>query len=126
MNVGRHLARLKNLGFSLLLALVAALSSQPAETTSLAGASPSSNPTRGPNQERHAVPSELAPAHFITFRNKYGQTGVLDWKGDRVMYSGDLPIDQGTDAFFKSLYVGKTCSDGTAVRDASTKLTSIL
>jgi len=85
MNVGRHLARLKNLGFSLLLALVAALSSQPAETTSLAGASPSSNPTRGPNQERHAVPSELPPAHFIRFRNKYGQTGVLDWKGDRVM-----------------------------------------
>ena len=46
MNVGWHLARLKNLGFSLLLALVAALSSQPAETTSLACASPSSNATR--------------------------------------------------------------------------------
>src|SRR6267143_2855700 len=121
MNVGRHVARLNNLGFSLLLALVAPLSSQPAGTTTLAGASPSSNATRGPNQERHVVPSELAPVHFITFRNKYGQTRVLDWKGDRVMYSGDLPIDQGTDAFFKSLYVGKTCSDGTAVRDASTK-----
>ncbi len=38
----------------------------------------------------------LAPVHFITFRNKYDQTGVLDWKGDRVVYSGDLPIDQGT------------------------------
>jgi hypothetical protein len=31
------------------------------------------------------------------------------------MYSGDLPIDQGADAFFKSLHVGKACSDGTAV-----------
>ncbi len=96
MNVGRHLARLKNLGFSLLLALATALLSQPPGTTSFAGASPSSNATRGPNQERHAVPSELAPVHFIAFRNKYGQTGVLDWKGDRVVYSGDLPIDQGT------------------------------
>lgn len=67
MNVGRHVARLNNLRFSLLLALVAALSGQPAETTSLAGASPNSNATRGPNQERHAVPSELAPAHFIMF-----------------------------------------------------------
>jgi len=85
MNVGRHLARLKNLGFSLLLALATALLSQPPGTTSFAGASPSSNATRGPNQERHVVPSELSPAHFITFRNKYGQTRVLDWKGDRVM-----------------------------------------
>lgn len=129
MNVDGHLRRLTSCGFTFLLGLLAPLSGKRAQifkyaplsqhagtTSSLPSVDPQSTAIPETNQKPHAVASDLAPVHFITFRNKYGQTGVLDWKGDRVMYSGDLPIDQGADAFFKSLYVGKTCSDGTAVR----------
>src|SRR5260370_37511695 len=113
MNVGWHVARLKNLGFSSLLAFAVkptGWDDLPCRCQSELKRDTGTKPTA----TCPSIPTSFSA--FITFRNKYGQTGVLDWKGDRAMYSGDLPIDQGADAFSKSLYVGKTCSDVTAVR----------
>jgi len=67
MNVGWHLARLKNLGFSLLLALVAALSSQPAGTTSLAGAQSELKCDTGtkPRATRRSIRTSSGAFHYV-------------------------------------------------------------
>jgi len=54
-------------------------------------------------------------SHLVNFTNKYSQWGRLDWKGDRLTYVGDMPIEQAVDAFFNSLYAGFACRDGSVV-----------
>lgn len=53
--------------------------------------------------------------HLINFTNKYSQWGRLDWKGDRLTYVGDMPIEEAATGFFNSLYAGFTCRDGSVV-----------
>jgi len=53
--------------------------------------------------------------HLMNFTNKYGQWGRLDWTSDRLTYLGDLPVAQGANAFFQTIYAGFTCIDGNQV-----------
>jgi hypothetical protein len=52
----------------------------------------------------------------LTFRTGSGASSSLDWSGDALSYHGDLGIDQGAPAFFKTIYGAKFhCEAGSLV-----------
>ena len=42
--------------------------------------------------------------HAITITNEKGQEANIDFSGDKVVYSGDLPIDESARLFFKYVF----------------------
>jgi VWFA-related protein len=57
----------------------------------------------------------------LTFRSPSGASSVLDWRGDKLSYHGNLGINQGAPALFKSLFESRYhCDAGKLVsNDAS-------
>lgn len=53
------------------------------------------------------APAPKAPVQIITqltFRSSSGASSLLDWSGDKLWYHGNLGINQGAPALFKSLF----------------------
>jgi hypothetical protein len=40
----------------------------------------------------------------LTIRNEAGKSAILDFSGDSVKYSGDLPVEESAKIFFTALY----------------------
>lgn len=40
------------------------------------------------------------PNRTITFKNEAGEEAILDYSGDSITYSGDLPVDEAARLFF--------------------------
>jgi len=65
-----------------------------------------------------ASASAKAPVPVITkvnFKGSAGGSSSLDWSGDVLSYHGDLGVNQGAPAFFKTLYGAKFHCDGGAL-----------
>ncbi len=65
-----------------------------------------------------------APVEIITkftFRSSSGASSVLDWSGDKLWYHGNLGINQGAPALFKSLFGSRYhCDAGKLISNDAT------
>jgi hypothetical protein len=43
------------------------------------------------------------PTRTVVFTNDSGKRAVIDFSGDSVTFSGDLPIDEAAQIFFKAV-----------------------
>jgi len=46
---------------------------------------------------------KITPSHNITLINPSGVEAHIDFNGDKVIYSGDLPVDESAKIFFDAV-----------------------
>ncbi len=72
-------------------------------------------PVVAPAPAQAAAPAPPPPTH-VAFRIPSGASSMLDWAGDSVSYHGELSIDQGAPALFRSLFSSRYhCEAGSLV-----------
>jgi VWFA-related protein len=87
----------------------------PREFGAIPGAGVSALPVATPAPAPVAAPAPPPPTH-VTFRIPSGASSMLDWVGDSVSYHGELSIDQGAPALFKTLFASRYhCEAGSLV-----------
>jgi hypothetical protein len=52
----------------------------------------------------HAPILTLSPASNLTLYGPDGKEAVVDFGGDSVTYSGDLPVDEAAKIFFEAVF----------------------
>ena len=56
----------------------------------------------------------ISDMHVLTFGNEEGQEAILDFNGDKIVYSGDMPVDESAKLFFNGvlkLYKDMGCEE---------------
>ena len=46
---------------------------------------------------------EVTPCRSLTFCSKDGKTAKVDFSGDKVVYSGDMPVDESARVLFDAV-----------------------
>jgi VWFA-related protein len=85
---------------------------------------PAASSASAPSASAAASTAPKAPVEVITqlkFRVASGALSLLDWSGDKLWYHGDLGINQGAPAFFKTVFAPRYhCDAGKLIsNDAS-------
>jgi VWFA-related protein len=84
----------------------------PAPVISTAAAKPKSETAGTPASGQNAAATQGSP-HVIKFHGKEGRTGVLEWNGEKITYSGDMQPEASAKALFESLWSKTyTCESG--------------
>ena len=71
-----------------------------------------------PTAAASPAPASAAPKASVQvvtqfkFRSSSGASSLLAWSGDKLWYHGDLGIDQGAPAFFKTVFASRYHCDG--------------
>jgi len=64
------------------------------------------------DQNVNMSPFQFKPITTITLPSSDGREAIIDFGGDAVIYSGDLPIDESAKIFFEEMFgyfQPKTC-----------------